>query len=62
MQKHIYRRDEKVKYLLIAYFLSNICAKIIRNRFICVRDYIAIQSSDIFFRHNELYFLGYATM
>jgi len=36
----------KVKYLLIAYFLSNICAKNYQNRFICVRV-IATQSSNI---------------
>jgi len=54
------RSGGKIKYFSIAFFLSNICAKIYQNRFMYV-GVIARQSSDIFGTQCILRTLGPST-
>ena len=42
----------KIKYILIAYFLSNICAKNCRNRTVYVKIIASCKSGTFFLRHG----------
>ena len=52
VQKHKLRCGGKIKYILIAYFLRNICAKNCHNRTVYVKIIISCKGGT-FLRHSE---------